>query len=97
MIVRISGEGQYELADDDKDRLNALENAVVSVVESGEESGFEDAFAALLDFVRDAGALVGRRRARGLRCDPAACGHHLRRGRRGLHRRGPDTRLMRDP
>ena len=59
MIVRISGEGQYELADDDKDRLNTLENAVVSVVESGQEAGFEDAFAALLDFVRDAGARVG--------------------------------------
>ena len=59
MIVRISGEGQYELADDDKDRLNTLENAVVSVVESGQEAGFEDAFTALLDFVRDAGALVG--------------------------------------
>ena len=59
MIVRISGEGQYELADDDKDRLNTLENAVVSVVESGQEAGFEDAFTALLDFVRAAGALVG--------------------------------------
>ncbi len=59
MIVRISGEGQYELADDDKDRLNTLENAVVSVVESGQEASFEDTFGALLDFVRDAGARVG--------------------------------------
>jgi hypothetical protein len=59
MIVRISGEGQYELADDDKDRLNALENGVVAVVESGKEAGFEEAFTALLEFVRGAGALVG--------------------------------------
>lgn len=59
MIVRISGEGQYELADGDKDRLNVLENAVVEVVESGREAAFEDTFGALLDFVRDAGARVG--------------------------------------
>jgi hypothetical protein len=59
MIVRISGEGQYELADDDKGRLNNLESDVVSVVESGQESAFEDAFTALLEFVRSAGARVG--------------------------------------
>jgi hypothetical protein len=59
MIVRISGEGQYELADDDKGRLNELENAVVAVVDSGQEEAFEDTFAVLLDFVRDAGAKVG--------------------------------------
>jgi hypothetical protein len=59
MIVRISGEGQYELADDDKDRLNELESAVVSVVDAGRDAAFEETFAALLDFVRDAGARVG--------------------------------------
>jgi hypothetical protein len=59
MIVRISGEAQYELADDDKGRLNDLEHAVVSVVESGQEEAFETTFAALLDFVRDAGAKIG--------------------------------------
>ena len=59
MIVRISGEGQYELADDDKDRLNELENAVVQIVEAGEEGGFDASYQALLDFVRDAGSKVG--------------------------------------
>ncbi len=59
MIVRISGEGQYELADEDKQQLNSLETEVVSVVESGQESGFEDAFTALLEFVRGAGAPIG--------------------------------------
>ncbi len=59
MIVRISGEDQYELADDDKDRLNELEGAVVAAVESGAEDSFQSAFTALLDYVREAGSLVG--------------------------------------
>ena len=52
MIVRISGEGQYRLADSDAERLNELENDVVSIVEGGTEDGFSDAFAAVLDYVR---------------------------------------------
>jgi hypothetical protein len=59
MIVRISGEGQYRLADSDAERLNQLENAVVAVVEGGREDGFADAFAAVLDYVRSNGTLVG--------------------------------------
>ena len=59
MIVRISGEGQYELADDDRGRLNELEHAVVAIVESGQQEGFDASYQALLDFVRDAGAKVG--------------------------------------
>jgi hypothetical protein len=59
MIVRISGEGQYRLADDDAARLNELENAVVAVVEGGREDGFADAFAAVLDYVRAHGTPVG--------------------------------------
>jgi len=59
MIVRISGEGQWELADDDAGRLNELEGAVVRIVESGREDGYEDALTALMDFVREAGTPVG--------------------------------------
>jgi hypothetical protein len=59
MIVRISGEGQYRLADDDAARLNELENAVVAVVEGGREDGFADTFAAVLDYVRAHGTPVG--------------------------------------
>jgi hypothetical protein len=59
MIVRISGEDQYRLADEDSGRLNELENAVVAVVESGSEDGFADAFGALLDYVRANGERVG--------------------------------------
>jgi PspA-Associated protein len=59
MIVRISGEDQYRLADDAGARLNELENAVVAVVEGGDEGGFAPAFGALLDYVRANGERVG--------------------------------------
>lgn len=59
MIVRISGEDQYRLADDTKDELNRLDNAVVAACEGGDEAGYERAFAALLDYVRSKGERVG--------------------------------------
>jgi hypothetical protein len=59
MIVRISGEDQYRLDDSEAGRLNELENAVGAVVEGGSEDGFDDAFGALLDFVRAHGTPVG--------------------------------------
>lgn len=58
MIVRISGEEQYRLADTDSRRLNELENAVVSAVEGGQEDGFKQTFGALLDYVRANGEVV---------------------------------------
>lgn len=54
MIVRISGEDQYRLADGDG-RLNELDNAVVAAVEADDERRFTSSFAALLDYVRGAG------------------------------------------
>lgn len=59
MIVRISGEDQYRVADEQKDRLNELDNAVVAAVESSDEGGFQSSFATLLDFVRANGERVG--------------------------------------
>jgi hypothetical protein len=59
MIVRISGEDQYRLPDDASERLNELENAVVAVVEDDRRDGFEQAFGALLDYVRQQGTRVG--------------------------------------
>ncbi len=59
MIVRISGEDQYRLADDDAARLNELEKEVVQIVESGQEDGFADVYRALLDYVRAQGTRVG--------------------------------------
>jgi hypothetical protein len=58
MIVRISGEGQYRLPDSDTAKLNELESAVVSLVESGQEDGYSEAFAAVLDFIRSNGEVV---------------------------------------
>jgi hypothetical protein len=59
MIVRISGEDQYRLADSDAVRLNELENEVVAIVESGQEDGFADVYRTLLDYVRAQGTRVG--------------------------------------
>jgi hypothetical protein len=59
MIVRISGEGQYRLPDSDSERLEQLRGQALSIVDSGEENGFADAFAALLDYVRAQGTLLG--------------------------------------
>ena len=59
MIVRISGEDQYKLADSDAGQLNELENGVAALVEAGSEDGFSEAYAALLDFVRSHGTPIG--------------------------------------
>jgi len=58
MIVRISGEEQYELADDLADELNDLERPVIASVEGGREAEFPAAYATLLDFVRANGRVV---------------------------------------
>lgn len=59
MIVRISGEDQYRLTDEAAARVNELESAVVALVNGGEEDGFAAAYAALLDYVRSHGTVVG--------------------------------------
>ena len=51
MIVRISGEGQYELPDEDAARLNELDNQAVAAVESGDEAKFHELWKQMLDFV----------------------------------------------
>ncbi len=58
MIVRISGEDQYRLADEQTAELNELDNAVVSACEGGDEQGYADSFAALLDYVRKNGERI---------------------------------------
>jgi hypothetical protein len=55
MIVRILGEGQYELSDDAVSALNDLDARVESAVEAGDEDAFHGALTALLDGVRTAG------------------------------------------
>ena len=56
MIVRILGEGQYDLSDDAVSSLNDLDATVKSAIEAGDEAGFRAALRQLLDGVRTAGA-----------------------------------------
>ena len=55
MIVRILGEGQYDVSDEALDALNELDAAVEAAVESGDATAFGTALAALLDGVRTVG------------------------------------------
>jgi hypothetical protein len=55
VIVRISNEGQYRLDDGHHHRLDALDDAVVQAVESGDEDGYHATFEQLLHFVRTEG------------------------------------------
>ena len=58
MIVRIAGEGQYRLPDEDSGRLNELDNRAVSAVEQGDETGFQELWSQMLELVaRDGNAL----------------------------------------
>ena len=56
MIVRILGEGQYDLSEESVATLNELDARVEASVEAGDEDAFRRALAALLDGVRAAGA-----------------------------------------
>ncbi len=53
MIIRILGEGQFDVPDEALDRLNGLDEALEASVDSGDEAAFSGALAALLDGVRD--------------------------------------------
>jgi hypothetical protein len=55
VIVRILGEGQLEVPDDQLDGLNALDSAVEDAVNEGDEGAFSAALGALLDGVRGSG------------------------------------------
>jgi hypothetical protein len=59
VIVRIASEGQFELADDLADELNALDNRCVEVVEAGDEPAFHAAYDGMLRFVRHNGTPLG--------------------------------------
>ena len=55
MIVRISGEGQFELPDENADRLNELDNRAVAAVEQGDETGFRELWSQMLELVASDG------------------------------------------
>jgi hypothetical protein len=58
MIVRIMGEGQFEVPDTLVDRLNELDNAVLAALERGDEPQFRTDLSALLGAVRGGGTPV---------------------------------------
>ena len=58
MIVRIATEGQYELLENDAEKLNELDNQAVAAAETGDEEQFRQAFDALIAFIRDQGKPV---------------------------------------
>ncbi|MDP8959881.1 MAG: hypothetical protein M3N51_12020 [Actinomycetota bacterium] len=52
MIVRILGEGQFDVPDSDLDDLNELDDRLVEAVEAGDHQGFREALGRLLEAVR---------------------------------------------
>ena len=55
MIVRILGEGQWDVADDRLDALNKLDADVEAAIEADDSVTFANALAALLNDVRTSG------------------------------------------
>jgi hypothetical protein len=55
VIVRILGEGQYDLSEDAVAALNDLDAEVEAAIDAGDDAGFRSALAQLLDGVRTAG------------------------------------------
>ena len=58
MIVRVSGEGQFELPDEDAERLNELDNRAVNAVEQGDEAGFRELWSQMLELVASDGNAI---------------------------------------
>jgi len=56
MIVRILGEGQFEVDESATDELNALDATLEKAVNAGDEIAFRPALAALLGRVRSLGS-----------------------------------------
>jgi len=55
MIVRVSGEGQFRLPDEDAGRLNELDNRAVNAVDQGDEAGFRELWSQMLEIVASDG------------------------------------------
>ena len=55
MIIRILGEGQWDVTDDVMEAMNALDDSVEKAVQAGDEAPFASSLTALLDAVRQQG------------------------------------------
>jgi hypothetical protein len=58
MILRILGEGQFEIADHTVEAMNGLDNELLAAVESGDDDAFHSTLTALLALVREVGVPV---------------------------------------
>lgn len=58
MIVRISGQGQYELDDAGTRKLDELDSRVTDALQNGREEEFHQALAETIKFVCDNGKVV---------------------------------------
>jgi hypothetical protein len=55
MIVRILGEGQFDVPEDTLEGLNDLDDSLVSAMDGGDAAAYSEALAALLAGVRGGG------------------------------------------
>ena len=55
MIVRVAGEGQFRIPDEDQGKLNELDNAAVEAVEAGDEGRFQELWGQMLALVESDG------------------------------------------
>ncbi|MGW6913990.1 PspA-associated protein PspAA [Kitasatospora sp. NPDC054939] len=55
MIMRVMGEGQFEVGEGHLGRLNELDHELLTALESGDERHFHRAIGELLDAVREYG------------------------------------------
>jgi len=58
MIVRLSGEGQFELPESDAERLNELDNRAVAAAEGGDEAGFHELWSQMVAIVEADGRAI---------------------------------------
>ncbi|HZD75030.1 MAG TPA: hypothetical protein VE776_14285 [Actinomycetota bacterium] len=58
MIVRIMGEGQFEVPEERVEELNRLDQELQKAVDADDEDAFESALKALLSSVRMAGSAL---------------------------------------
>jgi hypothetical protein len=58
MIVRILGEGQFDVAEHTIEALNSIDTQLQVAVDDGDEPGFQEALRSLLALVREVGERV---------------------------------------
>ncbi|VVB89144.1 Uncharacterised protein [uncultured archaeon] len=58
MIVRLMGEGQFELDKKHMDEMNRIDNNIVKIVNKGDEKVFKSEFKKLTNYVRKYGKPV---------------------------------------